>query len=285
MSATGEVVTALLEAGANLGARGDGQTPLHWAAMFGTGEAVTALLEAGADPNARDNDGKLPFYYAKTTINSKAPMLTGSSTTLGFNNVSRSEVEMERRPTSIRTTLAVSVLALTLIAPWAFGQDPDRIAEIRRQAEQGDARAQFNLGLRYGNGDGVPQDDTEAVRWFRLAAAQGDSSAQYNLGLMYANGEGVLKDDVEAVRWCRQAVAQGYVPAQYNLGVMYANGEDVLKDSVLAHMWFNIAGANGDEDAREGRDRLERDMTRDEISRATELARTCMASNYQNSEP
>ena len=65
MSATGEVVTALLEAGANLEARGDGQTPLHWAAMFGTGEAVTALLEAGADPNARDNDGKLPFYYAE----------------------------------------------------------------------------------------------------------------------------------------------------------------------------------------------------------------------------
>ena len=65
MSATGEVVTALLEAGANLEARGEGQTPLHWAAMFGTGEAVTALLEAGADPNARDNDGKLPFDYAE----------------------------------------------------------------------------------------------------------------------------------------------------------------------------------------------------------------------------
>ena len=49
---------------------------------------------------------------------------------------------MERRPTSILTTLAVSVLALTLIAPWVLGQDPDLITEIRRQAEQGDVDAQ-----------------------------------------------------------------------------------------------------------------------------------------------
>ena len=47
---------------------------------------------------------------------------------------------------------------------------------------------------------------------------------------------------------------------------------------MLAHMWFNIAGANGNEAAREGRDNLERDMTRDEITRA------CMASDYQDCE-
>ena len=65
---------------------------------------------------------------------------------------------------------------------------------------------------------------------------------------------------------------------------MYANGRGVLKDSVLAHMWYNIAGANGNEAARELRDSLERDMTRAEVSRATELARVCMASDYQDCE-
>ena len=83
---------------------------------------------------------------------------------------------MKRRPTSIRTTLAVSVLALTLIAPWVLGQDTDPITETRRLAEQGDATAQFNLGVSYGNGEGVLKDDAEAVRWFRLAADQGDAS-------------------------------------------------------------------------------------------------------------
>ena len=72
------------------------------------------------------------------------------------------------------------------------------------------------------------------------------------------------------------AAEQGDAEAQVHLGAMYADGQGVLKDSVLAHMWLNIAGANGYEVARENRDNLERDMTRAEISRATELARECM---------
>ena len=102
---------------------------------------------------------------------------------------------------------------------------------------------------------------------------------------MYTKGEGVLKDDAEAVRWYRLAAEQGDAHAQYGLGLMYANGRGVLKDSVLAHIWSNIAGANGNASARELRDSLERDMTRAEISQATELARACMASDYQDCEP
>ena len=104
------------------------------------------------------------------------------------------------------------------------------------------------------------------------------------LAVMYAKGEGVPQDDPEAVRWYRLAAEQGQADAQYGLGV-YATGRGVLKDSVLAHMWSNIASANGDEAARKQRDNLEDDMTRAEISRATELARTCMPSDYQDCEP
>ena len=123
------------------------------------------------------------------------------------------------------------------------------------------------------------------MRWYRLAAEQGLATAQLNLGNMYNTGMGVLKDDAEAVRWYRLAAEQGEATAQFNLGIMCANGEGVLKDSVIAHMWSNIAGANGNEAARKQRDNLEDDMTRAEISRATELARTCMASDYQDCEP
>ena len=80
---------------------------------------------------------------------------------------------MERRLTRIFTSLAVSVLALTLTAPWVLGQDQDRITEIRRQAEQGEPEAQFRLGLRYANAEGAPKDDAEALRLYRLAAEQG----------------------------------------------------------------------------------------------------------------
>ena len=194
--------------------------------------------------------------------------------------------------------VALALLAVLLGIPVAAAQTFDEAvgAGIRRDyatairgfrvhAEQGHAEAQLILGGMYANGRGVLKDDAEAVRWYRLAADQGNASAQSILGRMYANGEGVLKDDAEAVRWFRLAADQGDARAQFGLGVSYADGKGVLKDSVLAHMWLNVAGANGTEVAREKRDNLERSMTRAEISRATELARECMASDYQDCAP
>ena len=102
---------------------------------------------------------------------------------------------------------------------------------------------------------------------------------------MYATGRGVPKDDAKAVKWYRLAADQGYARAQYNLGVMYATGRGVLKDRILAHIWFNIAGANGHAQAHEIRDTVERELTRAEVTRATELARACMDSDYQSCEP
>ena len=122
------------------------------------------------------------------------------------------------------------------------------------------------------------------MKWYRLAAEQGLAMAQYSLGLMYNNGRGVLKDEAEAVRWYRLAAEQGDAAASSTSGTCTARARAVLKDSVLAHMWSNIAGANGNEAARKLRDNLERDMTRAEISRATELARACMTSDYQDCE-
>ena len=55
-------------------------------------------------------------------------------------------------------------------------------------AEQGDADAQYNLGVMYANGQGVSQDYKTAVKWYRLAAEQGNPRAQGNLGAHHALG-------------------------------------------------------------------------------------------------
>jgi len=60
----------------------------------------------------------------------------------------------------------------------------------------------------YHNGEGVQQDDVEAVKWCRQAAEQGDRSAQNYLGYSYQYGEGVPQDDEEAEKWYRRAAAQ-----------------------------------------------------------------------------
>ena len=70
------------------------------------------------------------------------------------------------------------------------------------------------------------QDYAEAMHWYRKAAEQGNAIAQFNLGVMYSNGEGIKRDQTEAVKWYRLAAAQGNVSALCNLGVMY-DGTDV----------------------------------------------------------
>ena len=154
--------------------------------------------------------------------------------------------------------------------------------EWKPLAEQGDDSAQYNLGVIYANGEGVPQDYEEAVKWYRLAAEQGHASAQSNLGVMYVNGEGVPQDYEEAVKWYRLAAEQGHAVAQYNLGLMYAKGEGVLQDNVLAHMWFNLGAANGSDWSRKNRDQIVKSMTSEAVEKAQAMARKCLNSNYQD---
>ncbi len=91
---------------------------------------------------------------------------------------------------------------------------------------------------------------------------------------MYDIGRGVPQDYTEAARWYRMAAEQGRDSAQYQLGHMYRYGSGVPQDLVLAHMWYNLAAARGNERAEERRTKLERRMTPDQIARAQELART-----------
>ena len=120
----------------------------------------------------------------------------------------------------------------------------------RKAAEQGLANAQYNIGILFEAGRGVPQDAAEAVKWYRLAAEQGDADAQVRLGYMYAVGHGVVQDSTEAVMWLRLAAEQGHADAQVHLGAMYAVGHGVVQDSTEAVMWLRLAAEQGHADAQ-----------------------------------
>ena len=136
----------------------------------------------------------------------------------------------------------------------------------------------FNKGLEAAQSG----DYQTAVQEWRPLAEQGNSDAQSNLGLMYYKGIGVPQDYAEALKWYRLAAEQGNSDAQISLGVMYYNGNGVLQSNVRAHMWYNIASANGDPKSGEFRDERAGQMTSADISKAQEMARECMSSNYQN---
>ena len=152
----------------------------------------------------------------------------------------------------------------------------------RPLAAQGNALAQYNLGLMYGNGRGVVQDHKEAVKWYRLAADQGNAQAQFVLGAMYKVGEGVVQDYKEAVKWYRLAADQGNAQAQFVLGVMYEYGRGVPQNYVRAHMWYNLSASNRYSHASKHRDDVATKMTSAQIAQAQEMAQRCQASNFKN---
>jgi S1-C subfamily serine protease len=140
-------------------------------------------------------------------------------------------------------------------------------------AKQGHAHAQLYLGFMYYQGQGVPQDSKEGLRWYRLAAEQGDAFAQHMLGLLYATGQGVPQDSKEALRWVRLAAEQGHAYSQGMLGSMYYRGEGVPQDYVQAHMWLNLAAAQGDKLASEARALVVGKMSQSQIEEAQRRAR------------
>ncbi len=186
--------------------------------------------------------------------------------------------------------ILVALLLLTLAAPaWAGwdegvaayerGDYATALREFQVLAEQGHAKAQYNLGLMYDNGQGVTQDYVEAVKWYRKADAQDHATAQFNLGFMYDDGQGVPQDYAEAVKWYRRAAEQGHAKAQNNLGLMYDDGQGVPQDYVEAHMWYNLAasGLPPGEDRAKNQDIVAKLMTPAQISEAQRLASEWMA--------
>ena len=102
------------------------------------------------------------------------------------------------------------------------------------------------------------KDEKEAVKWYTKSAEQGNANAQYNLGVCYYNGQGVCKDEKESVKWYNKAAEQGLAAAQCNLGWCYEKEAGVSKDEKEALKWYTKAAEQGDEYAKYAKKELER---------------------------
>jgi TPR repeat protein len=131
-------------------------------------------------------------------------------------------------------------------AAYRRGDYAQSLKIYRSLADQGNALAQYSIGVMYDIGGGVKKDYQEALKWYRLAAAQGHASAQYSIGVMYTHGLGVTKNYQEALKWHRLAADQGNADAQYNIGYMYTHGIGVTKNYQEALKWYRLSAAQGD---------------------------------------
>jgi hypothetical protein len=123
------------------------------------------------------------------------------------------------------------------------------LATARLLAEKGNAKAQFFMAKFYAKGDGVPQDFTKAVEFYRRSAAQGYSKAQNNLGALYARGLGVTQDFSEALKWFGKAAEQGDPAGEFSFGLYHELGLGVATNKAEALKWYQKAAEQNQPDA------------------------------------
>jgi TPR repeat protein len=108
-------------------------------------------------------------------------------------------------------------------------------------AEIGDGDVLLNVAKIYSStGGGVPQDNTEALHWYRLAADKGNEEALCFIGKMYETGDGVDQDFSEAMRWYQEAAERGNAGAMFNIGMMYVRSQGVSLDKHELGFWFYL---------------------------------------------
>jgi TPR repeat protein len=170
------------------------------------------------------------------------------------------EQHLDNRMAVARIVVATAWLAFATTA-WC-GPHEDAAAAYQRGdyaaafnnfkalADDGDAHAQYMLGLMYHDGQGISPNENAAFGWFRKAAEQGNADAENYIGYMYTNGQGVAEDRVAGFTWLHKAALQGNATAQYRLGIAYVDGKGVAQDDARAVTWFRKAAAQGNADAQ-----------------------------------
>ena len=128
--------------------------------------------------------------------------------------------------------------------------------------------ADFAAGLdAYQKGDYVT-----AIKEWRPLADRGVAEAQFNVGLMYVDGQGVPMDFAQAASWFEKAAEQDYGKAQLNLGAMYGVGKGVKRDYVQAYKWLNICAAKGDGKCTAQRDLVAKKLKASQLAAAQRLS-------------
>lgn len=156
-------------------------------------------------------------------------------------------------------TIAIFVITfgISLLLGPAGALSQKNTPDIKQKAEQGDAEAQFMMGISYKTGlagmiagTGAKVDYKEALKWFTKAAEQGDGRACNEIGLIYANGWDVRKDPKEAFKWFHESAKHGIAPGMNNLGRLYELGYGTRKNFGEAFKWYRKAAEAGHAEAQ-----------------------------------
>ncbi len=177
----------------------------------------------------------------------------------------------------LRNTRKARILALSVFFVCGLlrlnGAPSAEFRAVKEKADNGDAEAQFALGVMYDLGVEVPKNYAESGKWYLKAANQGLAEAEFKLGVRYFEyGKQAKENYRTAFGWFFKAANQGIAEAQFNAGLMYQLGRGVMTNRVEAYKWYNIAAAQGFTKAAAAREILESELSRREVLEAEQRA-------------
>ena len=148
----------------------------------------------------------------------------------------------------------------------------EEVNTVEEISTDSSGESEYEQGLAYAFGDGVPQNDRTAFNLFYSAAKKGYALAQYKVGVAYAYGEGVRQDQKQAAEWYLKAAKQGYTIAQRNVAMMYLDGNGIQQDKIQAFAWYSVVASQGNAMDIRRRDMLAKELSEIELSQSHELS-------------
>ena len=149
-------------------------------------------------------------------------------------------------------------------------------------ASLGDDKAQYNLGIMYKKGLGVPVNNNEAFSWFFLSANQGNILANYALGHSYLKGSGIKQNYKLALKAFKYSALREHPTSRLLIGNMYYQGQGVIVSYSRAFLWWSLAQDLNIDGASENISIIKKKMTKGQYSKAKEMYLMCMQDTLYN---
>ena len=180
-------------------------------------------------------------------------------------------------PSRYRTLIGLAIAVVAMVLGYLAGPMFERRWTHSPQVSR---RSAVDAASTVSQPSAIDHDaQANSLRSLRKLADRGDADAQWQMGVRYHNGEGVPRDDAQAMQWFLRAAEQGHVIAQATLGAYYWAGRGVPQDLSKAYLWSYIALAQGDENSKSRLEGLASQMTRAQVSAAREQAEAWLRSH------
>ena len=101
---------------------------------------------------------------------------------------------------------------------------------LEDELKKGNTKAYYNLGYIYLLGQGIEENATKAVEYFRKGTTHQNTKCMQGLAMCYKHGDGVNKDLTKMIYWLHQGIKLNDFDCQYQLALCYYEGIGVNKD-------------------------------------------------------